>query len=35
MLKGISINPLNPNVKIEILIYCSYTFSTEVVGRIC
>ena len=29
------INPLNPNIKIEILIYCSYYFSTEVVGRIC
>ena len=28
-------NPLNPNIKIEILIYCPYTFSTEVVGRIC
>ena len=29
------INPLNPNIKIEILIYCSYNFSTEIVGRIC
>ena len=29
------INPLNPNVKIEILICYLYTFSIEVVGRIC
>ena len=28
------LNPLNPNIKIEILIYCPYTFSIEVVGRI-
>ena len=28
------INPLNPKIKIEILIYCPYTFSIEVVGRI-
>ena len=28
-------NPLNPKIKIEILIYCPYTFSIEVVGRIC
>ena len=27
------INPLNPKIKIEILIYCPYTFSIEVVGR--
>ena len=32
---GESFNPLNPNIKIEILIYCPYTFSIEVVGRIC
>ena len=29
------LNPLNPKIKIEILIYCPYTFSIEVVGRIC
>ena len=29
------LNPLNPNIKIEILIYCPYTFSIGVVGRIC
>ena len=29
------VNPLNPNIKIEILIYHPYTFSIEVVGRIC
>ena len=28
-------NPLNPNIKIEILIYCPYTVSIEVVARIC
>ena len=28
------LNPLNPNIKIEILICCLYTFSIEVVGRI-
>ena len=28
-------NPLNPKIKIENLIYCSYTFSIEVVRRIC
>ena len=36
--KGIQqgwLNPLTPNIKIEILIYCPYTFSIEVVGRIC
>ena len=34
---SICINPLNPNVKIEILIYCPYTctFSIEAVWRIC
>ena len=29
------VNPLNPDIKIEILIYCPYTLSIEVVGRIC
>ena len=29
------VNPLNPNIKIQILICYSYTFSIEVVGRIC
>ena len=29
------INPLNPNIKIEILICYLYTFSIEVVGIIC
>ena len=28
-------NPLNPNIKIQILICYPYTFSLEVVGRIC
>ena len=28
-------NPLNPNIKIQILIYYPYTFSIEVLGRIC
>ena len=28
------LNPLNPKIKIEILIYCPYTFTIEVVGRI-
>ena len=28
-------NPLNPNIKIQILICYPYTFSIEVVGRIC
>ena len=32
---GSLINPLNPNIKIEILICYLYTFSIEVVGRIC
>ena len=27
-------NPLNPNIKIQILICYPYTFSIEVVGRI-
>ena len=27
------INPLNPNIKILILISCAYTFPTEAVGR--
>ena len=26
-------NPLNPSIKIEILICCTYSFSIEVVGR--
>ena len=30
-----SFNPLNPNIKIEILICYLDTFSVEVVGRIC
>ena len=28
-------NPSNPNIKIQILICYPYTFSIEVVGRIC
>ena len=28
-------NPLNPNIKIQILVCYPYTFSIEVVGRIC
>ena len=28
-------NPLNPSIKIQILISYPYTFSIEVVGRIC
>ena len=28
------LNPLNPNIKIQILICYPYTFSIEVVGRI-
>ena len=28
------LNPLNPNIKIQILIRYPYTFSIEVVGRI-
>ena len=27
------INPLNPKIKIWILIYCRYSFPTKVVGR--
>ena len=30
-----SFNPLNPNVKIQILICYPYTFPIEVVGIIC
>ena len=29
------VNPLHPNIKIQILICYPYTFSIEVVGRIC
>ena len=29
------VNPLNPYIKIQILICYPYTFSIEVVGRIC
>ena len=29
------VNPSNPNIKIQILIYDPYMFSIEVVGRIC
>ena len=29
------INPLNSNIKVQILICCPYTFSIEVVRRIC
>ena len=29
-----NLNPLNPNIKIQILICYPYTFSIEVVGRI-
>ena len=32
---GENFNPLNPNVKIQILICYSYTFPIEEVGRIC
>ena len=28
------VNPLNPNIKIQIIICYPYTFSIEVVGRI-
>ena len=31
----LGLNPLNPNIKIQILICYPYTFSIEVVGRIC
>ena len=34
-LHKIGLNPLNPKIKIENLICCSYTFSIEVVRRIC
>ena len=30
-----TVNPSNPNIKIQILICYPYTFSIEVVGRIC
>ena len=30
-----NINPLNPNIKIQILFCYPYAFSIEVVGRIC
>ena len=30
-----NLNPLNPNIKIQILICYPYMFSIEVVGRIC
>ena len=33
--QDIFFNPLNPNIKIQILICCPYTFSIEEVGRIC
>ena len=33
--RGKSFKLLNPNIKIEILIYYPYTFSMEVAGRIC
>ena len=29
----LSLNPLNPKIKIWILICCPYSFPTEVVGR--
>ena len=29
------VNPLNPYIKIQIIICYPYTFSVEVVGRIC
>ena len=31
----VKLNPLNPNIKIQILICYPYAFSIEVVGRIC
>ena len=31
---NLNLNPLNPNIKIQILICYPYTFSIEVVGRI-
>ena len=30
-----TVNPSNPNIKIKILICYSYTFSIQVLGRIC
>ena len=32
---SLEFNPLNPNIKIQILICYPYAFSIEVVGRIC
>ena len=32
---NLNLNHLNPNIKIQILICYPYTFSIEVVGRIC
>ena len=29
------INPLNPSIKLQILLLCFHTFLTEVVGRSC
>ena len=29
----VTFNPLNPKIKIKILIFCPYSFPTEVVGR--
>ena len=34
-LRRLLFNPLNPSIKIQILICYPYTFSIEVVGRIC
>ena len=33
LLHAVLINPLNPKIKIGILICCPYSFRTEVVGR--
>ena len=35
LLDASTLNPLNPNIKIQILICYPYMFSIEVVGRIC
>ena len=32
-IEGVLINPFNPKIKIWILIFCPYSFPTEVVGR--
>ena len=32
-IESVLINPLNPKIKIWILICCRYSFPTEVVGR--